>query len=72
MGSMMNMLQDQDWALYDNDCGWCGHRADGGGYQALSFGQAVSIPAREGYHSSRTGNETQLYIPFIWHIRVAT
>lgn len=22
---MMDMLQDQDWALCDKDCGWCGH-----------------------------------------------
>ena len=21
---------DQDWALCDKDCGWCGHCADGG------------------------------------------
>ena len=58
------MLQDQDWALYDNDCGWCGHRADGGGYQALSFGQAVSIPAREGYHSL----EQVTRLSYIFHL----
>jgi hypothetical protein len=24
-GQMMNMQLDEDWALCDKDCGWCGH-----------------------------------------------
>jgi len=28
-GQMMNLLEDQDWALCDKDCGWCGHCTDG-------------------------------------------
>lgn len=31
-GRMMNMLEDQDWALCDKDCGWCGHCAEGAAY----------------------------------------
>jgi len=31
-GQMMNFLEDQDWALCDKDCGWCGHCNDGGRY----------------------------------------
>lgn len=31
-GQMMNLLEDQDWALCDKDCGWCGHCADGASY----------------------------------------
>jgi hypothetical protein len=28
-GRIMDMIQDEDWALCDKDCGWCGHCADG-------------------------------------------
>jgi hypothetical protein len=31
-GQMMNLLEDQDWALCDKDCGWCGHCAEGASY----------------------------------------
>lgn len=27
-GYTMDMMQDQDWALCDKDCGWCGHCAE--------------------------------------------
>lgn len=28
-GRIMNLLEDQNWALCDKDCGWCGHCAEG-------------------------------------------
>jgi len=31
-GQIMNLLEDQDWALCDKDCGWCGHCAEGALY----------------------------------------
>ncbi len=31
-GRMMNMLEGQDWAVCDKDCGWCGHCAEGLSY----------------------------------------
>jgi len=31
-GRMMDFLEDQDWALCDKDCGWCGHCGDGASY----------------------------------------
>jgi len=31
-GQMMNIDLDQDWALYDEDCAWCGHCADSVSY----------------------------------------
>lgn len=31
-GQTMNLLEDQDWALCDKDCGWCGHCAEGALY----------------------------------------
>ena len=31
-GQMMNLLEEQDWALCDKDCGWCGHCAEGALY----------------------------------------
>jgi hypothetical protein len=27
-GQMMNVQLDEDWALCDKDCGWCGHCAE--------------------------------------------
>jgi hypothetical protein len=27
-GQMMNMQLDENWALCDKECGWCGHCAD--------------------------------------------
>jgi hypothetical protein len=27
-GQMMNMHLDENWALCDKDCGWCGHCAE--------------------------------------------
>jgi hypothetical protein len=31
-GQMMNLLEDEDWALCDKDCGWCGHCAEGASF----------------------------------------
>ncbi|KAG4432996.1 hypothetical protein IFR05_011511 [Cadophora sp. M221] len=31
-GRTMNMLEGQDWAVCDKDCGWCGHCAEGLSY----------------------------------------
>jgi hypothetical protein len=28
-GQTMDLLQDQDWALCDKECGWCGHCSEG-------------------------------------------
>lgn len=28
-GQMMNLLEDEDWALCDKECGWCGHCNEG-------------------------------------------
>ncbi|KAH8650338.1 hypothetical protein BGZ60DRAFT_421767 [Tricladium varicosporioides] len=28
-GQTMNLLEDEDWALCDKDCGWCGHCNEG-------------------------------------------
>jgi hypothetical protein len=28
----MDMIENQDWALCDKDCGWCGHCAEGVDY----------------------------------------
>lgn len=28
-GLVSGMSQNQDWALCDKDCGWCGHCGDG-------------------------------------------
>jgi hypothetical protein len=31
-GQMMDMQLDEDWALCDKDCGWCGHCAESYSY----------------------------------------
>lgn len=31
-GHMMDLLEDEDWALCDKDCGWCGHCSEGVSY----------------------------------------
>ena len=31
-GQTMNLLEDQDWALCDKDCGWCGQCAESASY----------------------------------------
>ncbi|KAG0650785.1 hypothetical protein D0Z07_2215 [Hyphodiscus hymeniophilus] len=31
-GQMMDLQEEQDWALCDKDCGWCGHCTEGATY----------------------------------------
>lgn len=39
---VMGLMQGQDWALCDKDCGWCGRCAGDCGYQGIQTDQCCS------------------------------